>query len=109
MRKELGKIKSVTIGYCGYQDGEIGFQFTLGGENWNVVAPAYSACASDPDERCKWTKEDQLEALGTAWLSIRDLIRDAKVKDVRKLVGIPIEATFDGQLLKSWRILSEVL
>ena len=34
--KELGKIESVTFGLCGYQDAQLGIQFTFSGEGWGV-------------------------------------------------------------------------
>ena len=37
------------------------------------------------------------------------LLNEAKVDDIKNLKGVPVEATFDGTLLKSWRILTEVL
>jgi hypothetical protein len=40
---------------------------------------------------------------------VSKLLRDAKVDSVEKLKGKPIEATFDGNTLKEWRILTEVL
>jgi hypothetical protein len=36
-------------------------------------------------------------------------LNDAKVNSVDRLKGVPVEATFDGNLLKEWRILTEVL
>ena len=38
-----------------------------------------------------------------------DLLEKAKVNNFYDLVGIPVEATIDGQSLKEWRILEEVL
>jgi hypothetical protein len=37
------------------------------------------------------------------------LLKDAKVRSVDKLKGIPVEAIFDGNVLKEWRVLTEVL
>jgi hypothetical protein len=37
------------------------------------------------------------------------LLKEAKVSSVYKLKGIPVEVTFDGNMLKEWRILKEVL
>jgi hypothetical protein len=37
------------------------------------------------------------------------LLNEAKVSSVDKLKGIPVEVTFDGNMLKEWRILTEVL
>lgn len=40
---------------------------------------------------------------------VSGLLKDAKVSSVDRLVGKPIEATFDGQVLESWRILTEAI
>ena len=34
---------------------------------------------------------------------------DAKVNSIDKLKGIPVEVTFEDNMLKEWRILTEVL
>jgi hypothetical protein len=40
---------------------------------------------------------------------VSKLLKEAKVNSVDKLKGIPVEVTFDGNILKDWRILTEVL
>jgi hypothetical protein len=42
-------------------------------------------------------------------MRIKGLMEDAKVTDFSNLKGIPVEAEFDGDILKSWRVLKEVL
>jgi hypothetical protein len=37
------------------------------------------------------------------------LLKDSNVNSVDKLKGVPVEVTFDGNMLKDWRILTEVL
>ena len=37
------------------------------------------------------------------------LLSEAKKSDVTELKGIPVEITFDENMLKEWRILKEVL
>ena len=36
-------------------------------------------------------------------------LKEAKVSDVKDLVGVPVEIEFEGNSLKDWRILTEVL
>ena len=108
-RKELGKIQKVVCGFGGYQDAQIGIGFVLGGDSWGVNTEFDGAWTSDPDENSNWTEKSRALHLGDVFLMLRDTLRDAKVKDVTELVGIPIEATFDGNMLKSWRVLKEVL
>ncbi len=40
---------------------------------------------------------------------IIELLNQAKVDDVSKLKGKPVEIELDGNLLKSWRLLTEVI
>ena len=107
-RKELGKIQAATFGWGGYQDAQFGFSVTLAGEAWGVGSfrGAWGIARSD---HAQWTEEDRLRELGETALYVRDLLKAAKKQHVAQLVGVPIEATFDGNLLKDWRVLTEVL
>lgn len=110
-RKALGKIKTVTFGHGGYQGCCIGINFELGGEHWGVGAgmTAWDANLIKHTEHCKWTEADRNQEYVDIMRYVSDLLRDAKVSDIAKLQGIPIEATFDGNMLKGWRVLKEVL
>ncbi len=107
MRTELGKVQSVRVGYGGYQDAEWGVWFTLGGKSWGVSSG--KGCWADWDKHCKWTPEDQRKTFAEVMEYMRDLCKDANVQDVAGLKGVPVECAFDGMLLKSWRVLGEVL
>jgi hypothetical protein len=109
MRKELGKITAATFGLGGYQDCQIGFWLTLGGQSWGVSASGGGAWALPHDERCKWTEEDRARELAAAAMKLAETLTLARVNNVQDLVGVPVEATFDGNQLKSWRVLTEVL
>jgi hypothetical protein len=110
-RTELGKIESAYFGIGGYQDAQIGLHVSLQGSGWGVCD---SNCAWDAEtiqwsEHCKWS-EDERDARYTRIVRyISKLLKDAKVDSVDKLKGVPVEVTFDGMTLKSWRILAEVL
>lgn len=109
--KKLGKIKSARFGIGGYQDAMLGVYFDLGGDGWGVMD---SKCTWDsntitPDENHQWTEEDRVKLYSETMYYVSDLLNQAKVKDFNKLAGIPIEVEFDGNRLKSWRILTEVL
>ena len=96
MRKELGKIKSAKFGF---NDWEYGIHFDLGGEGWGVFmawgySPAY---------------EGHSVTGPTILKRIQNILKDAKVETVDELKGIPVECEFDGNLLKSFRVLTEVL
>lgn len=107
MRTELGKIQSLTVGFGGYQDVQLGVSVTLGGKSWGVCD--FFGVWAHHSEGCKWTPDEQKRDLGQAMLRLRDLLEAANVRTADKLIGKPIEATFDGMALKSWRILTEVV
>lgn len=110
-RKELGKIKSIRVGMGGYQDAMFGVTFDLGGDGWGVSDfwGFWSPSRMKHSEHCKWTEASRLQALTDAFVRLDSLMKSAKVNDSMKLAGIPIEVSFEGTTLKSWRILTEVL
>ena len=111
MEKKLGKIKSISFGHCGYDDAMIGLKYTLEGNAWGV-GNSYGFWDSEIIERdkyCKWTEADRDKYYAETMRYISKLLKQAKVSDVSHLKGIPIEATFDLNCLKEWRILEEVL
>lgn len=56
-----------------------------------------------------WTEEDRLLELGRAWMEVNTLMTMAKVTQVKDLVGIPVEVTFENFAFNGWRILAEVI
>ncbi len=111
MEKKLGKIESVTFGHGGYQDAMIGLNVTLSNGGWGV---GDSKCAWDAemikwDKNCKWTEADRDKQYAEIMRYLSKLLKDAKVNSVDKLKGIPVEVTFEGNMLKEWRILTEVI
>jgi len=111
MEKKLGKIQSVEFGIGGYQDAMIGIHVTLGGDGWGVghSTSEWDANIIDCTEHSKWTEADRSRKYDEIIRYISGLLKQAKVGSVDKLKGIPIECTFDGNLLKGWKILEEVL
>ena len=107
-RKELGRIQKVRVGIGGYQDAQFGIWFTLGSAGWGVQdGRGFWSMKPTPD--CKWTEADQNGSFAELARYILELLRSAKVESVDALLNKPIEVEFDGNLLKSWRILEEVL
>ncbi len=104
----LGKISKV---YFGKRDGRIGLWLTLSG-NW-CVDTSYDCWDPEeitPDnENYKWTEKDREEIMIKIMRTISELLKKAKVNDVNDLLNKPIEFTSEKGLLKSWRILEEVL
>lgn len=109
MEKVLMKIDRAYVGFGGYQDVMIGIWFSFSGSGSGVSDGRNGTWAREPDEHCKWTKESQVEYLGHLMLKISKWLTEAKVSSVDKLKGIPVEVTFEGDALKDWRILTEVL
>lgn len=107
-RKELGKISAASFGWGGYQDAQLGLSlaFSMKGSGVNTFVGYWGMERGD---YCKWTEEDRLRGLGEAVMKLGDLLSKSHNKDVTELVGVPVELTFDGNCLKDWRLLEEVL
>ena len=108
--KKLGKIESVRFGMGGYQDAMFGlslsFEFSGSGvcDFFGTWGPTI-----DCSEHCQWTEDDRDKDHAKTMRRIADLLVEAKVDDVSKLKGKPVEAEFNGNTLKSWRLLTEVI
>lgn len=111
MTKELGKIEKVRFGHCGYQDACLGISFVLSGKGWGLVdsKSTWDAELMKWSEGCKWTEEDRDKQYSEIMRYVSKLLSDAKVSNISQLEGKPIEVTLDGNLLREWRILTEVL
>jgi len=109
--KELGRIASVKFGIDGYQEAMIGLFVTL---NFSGGGTQVSECAWDPSiversEHAAWTEEERGRKLEGIMRKVSELLKQAKVRDVNALVGIPVEVETRGLEVLSWRILEEVL
>lgn len=109
METRLGKIREVKFGFGGYQECEVGLTAVLSMQGSEVVGFISGGYAQAPSKTASWTVEDQRRKFAMLTKEIIELLQKAKVDDVAKLKGIPVEVTLDGNLLKSWRILDEVL
>lgn len=111
MNKELGKIKNVYFGLGGYQDCQIGIHFTFEGKGWGcgMSKGAWDCNQIEHTKHSKWTEEDRSRDYNAIVRYVSDILEKAKVDRVDKLEGIPVEVTFDNGMLKSWRVLEEVL
>lgn len=108
IRTELGRITKATFGFGGYQEAMIGLSLTFGGKGWGC-GHFDGAWGIERSEGTKWSEEDRVLLLGEACLRLRDILAKTHKQDVAELVGVPVECSFDGTLLKSWRVLEEVL
>lgn len=111
MEKRLGKIQNVYFGLGGYQDAMLGLHVTLGDGAWGVIDGRgdWDAELIKHSEYSEWSEEDRDKHYAEILRYVSKLLNDAKVSSVDKLKGIPVEVTFDGNLLKEWRVLTEVL
>ncbi|MCP4336402.1 MAG: hypothetical protein GY679_00960 [Mycoplasma sp.] len=110
MGKRLGKLASVKFGIGGYQDDMLGLHVTIDMKGSYVQTKSAWDCNKITwSERCKWTEDDRSKQYDEIMRYVSDLLHTAKVDTVDQLKGIPIEATFEGMILKEWRILDEVL
>ena len=106
----LGKIESIKFGLDG---SSIGLFYTL---TFNQSSRTQSSnTVWDPEQikvtpYTKWTEADRDKQLAEIMRYISKLLSEAKVNDITKLAGKPVEVTIDEfNSLKSWRILTEVL
>lgn len=60
-------------------------------------------------KNANWSESDRDKGYAEVMRYVSKLLADAKVHSVDKLKGIPVEVTLDGNCLKSWRVLTEVV
>lgn len=107
IKKKLGKIKKVNLGFGGYQEAQFGLSIILGNKDWGTSD--FWGFWAERQDSCEWKEADQIKCFGELSLRIRDLLKAAKADDIEKLIDKPIEAEFEGNMLKGWRILTEVI
>lgn len=107
MEKVLGKIEKATYGMGGYDGAMFGLSVTLafGGR----ACSDFKGTWQTRSENAQFSVEEWQRSHLEAALFVMDLLRDAKKKDVSQLAGVPVEVSTDGNSLKSWRVLTEVL
>ena len=112
MEKRIGKIQHIHVGFGGYQDAMLGLSVTLGSdkEGWGVCDfKGFWGPAIKHDKNCKWSEQSRRDQHADTMMFIGSLLQDAKKDQVDQLNGTPVEVEFDGNTLKSWRILTEVI
>ena len=89
----------------------LGLHVTLGASGWGVgdSRANWDVEQIKWSEHSKWSEEDRDVWYAEIMRYVSKLLKDAKVDSVDKLKGKPVEVTLDGNLLKEWRILTEVL
>lgn len=107
IQKVLGKIQDVSFGHI--SDYEVGLCITFKTSAGNVQFSQTFFNVSVSSEGKEWEEEDRTEKYAEIVKTISVLLSTAKVSDIKDLVGIPVEVSFNGSLMESWRILVEVL
>lgn len=109
--RKLGKIASAYVGLGGYQDCQLGVWFSFSGESLCVSSGLgeWSPKRIERTDSHKWTEADRDAAFARVMRYVDELLAQAKVERVEQLKGIPVEVTFDGNVISSWRVLTEVL
>lgn len=114
-RKELGRINSIKLGTGGYQDAQFGLSVGLEGVGLEGIGWAtgdfkgFWSLDITIDKYTHWTEVDRSKGFSDTMRFINNLLREAKKTEINQLVGVPVEVTFDGMMLRSWRVLTEVL
>jgi hypothetical protein len=108
--KRIGKISSATFGIGGYGDAMFGLSIGFSGPGWGVGDFKGMWGPEIESRECScWTEKDRDREYAKTMRFTADVLFKAKKSDVSKLVGTPVEVTFDGNTLKSWRVLEEAL
>jgi hypothetical protein len=111
IEKKLAKISKVQFGYGGYQECCIGLSLTFESKSTGVgtFIGAWDPEIIKCDSFCKWTEKDRSEELVKLMRKVSKLLKQAKIEDIMDLKGKPVELELEGNCLKDWRILEEVL
>lgn len=109
--KYLGKIENVYFGLGGYQGAMLGLHLYF---SFNSCQTGNSIATWDPETiECsgysQWTEQDRDKNFANICRKISLYLSQAKKRDVSQLEGVPVELEFEDNILKSWRILTEVI
>ncbi len=109
-RVKLGKIRSVSFGYGGYQEAMFGLSlgFDCDGGCVGTFIGSWPKSMDRP-ESAEWSEKDRDKSLLESITILEEMLGKTGKQSVEELIGAPVECTFDGQKLDSWRILDEVL
>jgi hypothetical protein len=113
MNKMLGKIKSVNFGLDGYQGLQFGLWLTLCSikDNWEVCVSINAGWSYNMKryESAEWSEESRDNCHVSMCKSITEILTDCKVNTIDQLVNIPVVVEFEKNIVKDWRILTEVI
>ena len=107
--KFLGKINNISFGFGGYQDAEFGVSLDFRYDKGMGVGNFRGCWGDPPSDSAKWTLKEQTEQWGQMVRWVADLCKKAGVQEFYQLKNKPVEVIIEGNTLKSWRLLEEVL
>jgi hypothetical protein len=109
--KELGKIEHVSFGIGGRDDCMFGITITLasGGSKVMHFNGFWDYNRIECTAYTEWTEQYRDERFSKMTKYISNLLNDAKATTVEQLKDTSVEMEFDGNRLKGFRILTEVL
>ena len=106
----LGKISNISLGIGGYQDCMMGLSVTLEGSGWGVNDfKGFWGTGIEVSRNTKWTEGDRAEQYAEVMYFINSLLAKSKKSNLNDLKGVPVEVSFNGNCLVSWRVLEEVI
>ena len=108
IEKKLGKISH---SYFGVIEGMMGLSVALQADGYCVddFKGFWDWESTKRSEYTKWTENERDKRLLDTLKFLSKLLKQAKVKCAEDLKGKPVEVTFEGNTLKDWRLLTEVL
>lgn len=107
MEKYLGKITSAEFGLVKDYPFFIGLQLKINFDGSSCECGGKYTVNLHKD--CKWTTAERAHACMEILDRLKEILNDAKCCNVSQLVGKPVEVTIEGNVLKDFRILTEVL
>ena len=109
MTTQIGVISNVKLGFGGYQDAMFGLSLSFDFKGSGVNAFISGGWRGKRSEHDNWTDQDRSNQQGVLCMKISELLDQAKVDDVTKLKGKPVECSFNNMELVNWRILEEAI
>jgi len=105
----FGKIEKVEFGFVHDIDFLFGLQlgFKLS-DGWHVSS-INNLTNVEHSKYSKFTVEERNEGIVKCMLEVIKILRDAKVNEVKDLVGKPVIVRIENNTFKEFRILTEVL
>jgi len=108
-QKLLGKISSAQFGMIPDHPYLMGLQLTFHFNGSGSGVGDGGRYTENISESCRFTNTTRAEAITAIVDKTAEILKAAKVHYVSELVNKPVEVTLDGNLFKSFRILTEVL